>query len=671
MGMVALTAGVLLDTAGAVLLASCLRVRSFASFGLAAYTFAWAQIVLVIYVLSLGKWVERPALIGALVVVVVAAAVVWAAFGRPVPPVAEWRAQASALAADPIIRVLGAAVILVYTYVLVLAVSTVPNDGDPLVYELTRAALWRQQHGVGWLGTAYDTRLDISPPHAELGQLSTMVLSGSDRFVATGQFMSVFALVLGAAGIGARMGLSRRDAMFGALLLPFVPVVLVQSWTGFTDLVFASFLVAATYFSLGSRRAELIPFGLAVGLALGTKFLGPLLLPLVALVVVSAQPVRRLLGFALAGVAGGVLGGVWYVGNIVNANGASGGVDRSGFQTLTWRGVFGSLNRYVTELFDLSGASGRGVLLYLLAGIGLAVVGALRHRRRRVGATLVGAGLLVATLPLWIAAGHRCLTAVSEVLWRLGRTPGLEVWFDRSTLQTKSDGALSWFGPVAATMVIATIPLAIRVVRRRELPGSALVLALAPALAMVSVSLTIIYLHYQGRYFTSAVALSASLWGLTARWGAVRVGLASASIVTAVLCLVNSLGKPTGIELLGGEARAAVWSMPRWQQQGLLRPSPPERSEIDTLRYVERAVPEDAHLGLALRENDFGFPYFGRGLERTIEVVDVGDAIASETEWLVAAPGRETRLCASQWRLAYVRGGWRIFHRVVPSRPCR
>ena len=74
-----------------------------------------------------------------------------------------------------------------------------------------------------------------------------MLLSGSDRFVAFGQLTAVFALTLGVAGSARRLGLPPRQAAYGALLVPLFPVVLVQSWTGFTDIVFAAFLVAVMY----------------------------------------------------------------------------------------------------------------------------------------------------------------------------------------------------------------------------------------------------------------------------------------------------------------------------------------------------------------------------------------------------------------------------------------
>jgi len=158
---------------------------------------------------------------------------------------------------------------------------------------------------------------------------------------------------------------------------------------------------------------------------------------------------------------------------------------------------------------------------------------------------------------------------------------------------------------------------------------------------------------------------------LVARWRPLRYGIATVAIVTAVLCLVNSRGKPSGIELLRNDAPAGVWSMPRWEQQGLLRPTTPERDEIRTLRYVQMHVPVDASIGIALQGNSFGFPYFGPRLTRHVVVVDEGDTIPGSITWLVTAPGRAPLGCPVAWRAARVGPfGWGVWQRTGPDSRC-
>lgn len=728
-------------TLSSLALSACLRFRSFVGFALAAYLIAWTTVIGTSYLLSIGASLDRASLLGSVVAVCVAACVLWAWQQKPVPPFRSWLPTVQDLVRDRALLALGATASLAYGYVAVLAIRTAPNDGDPLAYELTRAAFWRQQHGVGAINAAYDSRLDQSPPHAEMGQLATMLLSHSDRFVALGQFTAVFALALGVAGVGRRIGLVPRQAAFGALLVPFFPVVLAQSWTGFTDIVFAAFLVAACYFALGASRVELVPFGLAVGLALGTKFLGPLLLPIVALMVVAAQPARRLGWFALAGLAGGAFGGIWYVANGLRAKEALGGIPATGVEDhLAPIPILGSLNRYALELLDLSGAIGSDVVVFAFVGLMLAWIAAValvtkprasswlvapnlivglvpfavigmdrtlawltaeawdakggmkladvlvlmfvgivfvwvavvaRMAEQPAPWWLVGSALLVGILPFAVIRLHWMLAWLSARAWDADGSTQLDVWFGQQSVQTDSDGALSWFGPLGAAVLASTAPLTVILVRRGRLRRPALVAGFAPVAVLAIIATTIVYLPYQGRYFMSGIALGAAAWGAVARWRPLRYGIATVAVVTAVLCLVNSRGKPSGIELLRNDAPTGVWGMPRWEQQGLLRPTPPERDEIMTLRYVETHVPVDASIGIALQGNSFGFPYFGPRLTRRVVVVDEGDTIPGSITWLVTAPGRAPLGCPVAWRAARVGPfGWGVWQRTGPDSRC-
>ena len=234
---------------------------------------------------------------------------------------------------------------------------------------------------------------------------------------------------------------------------------------------------------------------------------------------------------------------------------------------------------------------------------------------------------------------------------------------------TAADGAFSWFGPVGALLAVAALPIAVVEVRRRRLTRTAIVLAAAPLVAIALLSLIVSYQRYQGRYFISAFALCAATFGgyaLTRRWlGTAVVGVAT---VTTLLTLVNAMGKPTGITVLGENASDSVWSMPRWVQQGILRSTPAERDEVQSMRFVEEHVPSDASLGIALVGNSFAEPYFGGHLTRRLTIVDDGDTLPRGVEWIVASPGRTLVGCRDSWtreRLgAY---GWSVWRRIAPD----
>ena len=138
---------------------------------------------------------------------------------------------------------------------------------------------------------------------------------------------------------------------------------------------------------------------------------------------------------------------------------------------------------------------------------------------------LIAAGLIVGLLPSVVVAAHASSAWVSAGAWDARGSPTLAEWFRDHQVQTASDGALSWFGPLGALFVLATGPLSAWFVVRGVLRRPALVAGFAPLLAFAIVSLTIVYLPYQGRYFMSSVALAAATWVRSPAGG--RCGTAS------------------------------------------------------------------------------------------------------------------------------------------------
>jgi hypothetical protein len=667
--MAALLLGTTLVVTGALLFASLLRLEGAVSFLLAAYLLAWCEVVAVVFSLSAGRWVERWTLLGGLAVVAGVAASLWVILGRPRPPPFApaarngWRA-----AADPVVAIplLVSATALVYT--LVVSVTTAPNDGDPLAYELTRAAFWRQEHGIVSLRTAY-VPLDFWPPVAETGNLAVMTLSGADRFTGLIQWLAVPALALATYGVGRRVGLGRRAALWGAALVPTFPVVVAQSWSAFTDLVFASFAVASVYFGIGALGIELVPMALAVGLAVGTKFLGPIFAPLFALIVGLAQPARRWPYAAAAALSGAAVASLWYLRTQLET-GHPVGNGGAGVQSHELAPVVTTFELLTAEVFDLSGVVGRDEWLFGVAAVTVAASALVARRWHRIRwSQLLAFVLLVALTPYVVSAVGRAYARGGLSLGRaLGRRDLVDQLRDWRPSDV-SDGAYSWFGPIGAVLAFGAIVMVVVEVRKRRLSRAAIALAAAPLLAISLVSLTVAYQNHQGRYFIAAFALCLATCGgfaLRQRWLGLTVDCVAA--VTVLLVLVNSLGKPSGIGLLRGGPGRSVWSMPRWEQQGILRSTPPERDEVMTFRFAEEHVPPRASLGVALAYNSFVFPYFGPRLERTLTIVDEGDVLPADVDWLVASPDRPLRGCRAAWKRVRLGAyGWSVWRRTSPD----
>ena len=665
--MGALLVGLSAVAVSALLLACLLRLRSVVSLLLAAYLIAWAEIVAVVVVLSAAGWVDRGALLGTLVAIAAVVCAVWIVSDRPRPPSFGVAARSGLHASsDPLVAVplLISAAALLYT--LVVTLTTAPNDGDPLAYELTRAAFWRQEHGIVDLEAAY-VPLDFWPPVAEIAALVVMTLTGSDQATGLAQWFAVFMLALATFGVGRRIGLDQRSALWGASLVIVFPVVVTQSWSAFTDIVFASFAVAAVYFGLGSRRVELLPLALATGLAMGTKFLGPILAPLFLVILAVAQPVRRWAPVLGAAIVGAAIASLWYLRTLFET-GHPVGNEGAGVQSRELAPVVTTFQLLTAEIFDLSGSAGRDVWLYTVVGVALVAVALVARYGfgKRVGPGVVIAGVLIAAAPHLVSfVGRAYARSGLFVGEQLGR-PDLVEEFRGWRPADVSDGAYSWFGPIGVLLAFGAIVVVVVEVRRQRLPRVAIALAAAPIVAVALISVTVSYQNHQGRYFMSAFALCIATCGgfaLRHRWvGATVVGVAG---VTVVLALVNSLGKPTGIGVLHANPGRTVWSMPRWEQQGILRSAAAERDEVMTFRFVQEHIPEDASVGVALAYNSFVFPYFGRTLARRLTIVDAGDVVPDDVDWIVASPGQPLEGCARAWRRERLGAhGWSVWRRL-------
>ena len=233
----------------------------------------------------------------------------------------------------------------------------------------------------------------MTPPNAEIADLFTMLVSGTQRFAGLVQLGAAITLALATAGVARRVGLGPAPAAFGGLVLLTLPVVTTQEWTALNDLVVASFLVTAVYFLLGSGRIEPALGGLATALAVGTKFTALLALPVLAGAVLAVRGTKGAARLAWPLVAGVAAGSVWYVLNLAETGKVDGGLASSAGQTPDTVGsILGTLHRFLFDVLDLSGSPsadwrldhlhGAGGSLYRAAGLALLAVAAALALRR-------------------------------------------------------------------------------------------------------------------------------------------------------------------------------------------------------------------------------------------------------------------------------------------------
>jgi hypothetical protein len=549
MSLGSLVLGSLLLLVAAGLLTSCLPLERAVDFLLAFYLVAFSLVVVIELLLSPGHDLTQTWLLGALGVVAVAAAGLWVALGRRSPPPFRPALTACREALrDPLLAILAVALLGAFGYVAALIVGTAPNDYDALWYHLARAAFWKQQHAVAYIAGANDARLNGFPPNAEIADSFTMILGKTDRFAGFVQLAALVATMVAVAGISRRLGLSIRQALFGALLFGTLPVVILQSATALNDLVFASFLTCCAYFLFPWRPVTLALASLALGLAIGTKLTALLALPLLAIVGAFLYPRRRWPALVLVGAGGIVLGSYWYLLNIVKTGKFDGKIASTPNatevhgNTYSFAGTIAHFLRLLIDSFDPSGAVGRDRFLYLIAAALILVLGL--RQRGRLGTGLVAAAAALAALPLafrWI--DHGLLHAYQKFWVALDRHYLAFLGFDKHL--TDASPFTSWYGPLGFLLVLATFGLVWW--RRRGLPRVAWVLALAPVIWLVLQAVTTFYSLFDGRYVAFAVALGAALWGLALAVRPLAWAATGIAVVAVTLALVHYTEKPSGV----------------------------------------------------------------------------------------------------------------------------
>jgi hypothetical protein len=646
----------------ATLLTSCLRLRGATEFALALYLVTFSLVVVIELLLSPGHDLTQAWLLAVLAGAAALAAGARVLLGRPPPPLRPaLRACRDALG-DPLVAVLALAVLCALGYVSALIVETAPNDYDVLWYHLARAAFWKQQHAIAYIPGANDARLNGFPPNAEIADSFTMILGRTDRFAGFVQLSALVATMVAIAGIARRIGLSARQALFGALLFATLPVVVLQSATALNDLVFGSFLACCAYFLFSWTRVSLGLFALALGLAIGAKITALLALPVLALLGAFLYPRRRWPALVLVGAAGVVLGSYWYLLNFAKTRHFNGAVAQAAHaagvghgNTYSIAGFVAHTMRLAIDAVDPSGSIGRDRLLYLVAAGVILVIGLRARRRAGAAGVLLAAGL--AAVPLaFRPVEHELLHAYQKLWVSLSRHNLAFLGSDKHL--TTASPFQSWYGPLGLLLVLACLVLVWLELRRRTLPRVAGVLALAPVVWLVLQAATTFYSLWDGRYVVFAVALAAVLWGLVLPVRPLAWAATGIAVTAMALALVHYDEKPSGLSVLGGAAPTSVWDLSR--AQVLSRWLHPGETEV--VAALERRASKGDTIVLAINREDVSYPYFGSRLDRRVVF------LSGETaDWAVVAPGHElvqiTTGPGTIWRRVVGGHGWTLYRR--------
>ena len=651
-------AGLAMVTLAVVVLAFRLEPKTGYEFVLTVYVLGFAEIVGIVLALSLSRSIEAWLVLGCALLVTAIAVGPWFPPVRRKVSMRQVLVRLRGATSEPIVGALGAAVAVGLVYSAALGLLTPPNDWDAMTYHLARAAFWIQQEAVAYVPETHVVRINVNPPNAEIAALFTMLLSHGDRYVGFVQYTALLATAVGTYGISRRLGFDGRAALFGALLLLTTPVVILQASTALNDIVVASFLVAATYFLMGQTRRQFTLGGLALALAIGTKFTSLIALPLVALVVLAGQPRRRWPSVAVAFAGGVAAGSYWIVLNIAKTGSFDGGAGETLDQSAD-RSPLAILARWTRMVSNFADdmSLGRDLAVYVIAATAFLVLALIVERRRANGTWLFAVALFaVACLPVVVGYARQGLLFGHEQLWLALDEPDL-AHLDENPARHPSS-VFSYYGPLGFVLLLTGIGLVAREVRQRRLRPLVLLLAASPLVFATLVAFALSYDPWRGRFFIFPMALAATSWGIVLKWRWLAWGVTSIAVTTLFVSFVHYMEKPAGVPLFD-RSSTGVWGKSREDVQTWLRPEPEGTGEV--VKFFARQ-PLSGSVGLRLEEDDWVYPYFGRELRRKVYFVPV-EANLDGLDWLVLRAGRVEEP-GTEWTLAFEStDGWRVYRR--------
>jgi len=188
---------------------------------------------------------------------------------------------------------LAAAIFFSLAIIGTIAIVAPPNSWDVMEHHMPRVLFWVSNHSLRVFPTPDYTQI-IQGTAAESITLNTYLLWGSDRFANMAEFLSLCGAVVAASLIAARFGAHRTGQLMAALFIVTIPEALLES-SGSMSTGVASFWIATACFFLiragaASRNADVLTAALAAGLALLTKGITAVYLPVLILGCVLFRP---------------------------------------------------------------------------------------------------------------------------------------------------------------------------------------------------------------------------------------------------------------------------------------------------------------------------------------------------------------------------------------------
>ncbi|MFI5198315.1 MAG: hypothetical protein ACHQJD_06825 [Thermoanaerobaculia bacterium] len=298
------TAGALALATSLLLLRSVLPTRGILASLLSIWLLFFGQIVLISEILSELHALGSTGMLAGHVLLFGVSLIVFVRAGRrnlALWPDGTREALQALFRESPGIALFAAAVGLLVAANLVFPFLYPPLNGDANAYHLPRAYYWIQLGCARHFPTV-DFRMNEMPPNASFIFAWILALSGGFSGLHVPQWTSGLALAAATAALARLAGAARTVAVFTGVLALTWPLTILQMGSSQTDLLVATAGACAVFFgvraTLVSRQEsfeDLAYFGLAFGLAAGTKLTFVFLLPVLAVTLsVLAASQRKL-----------------------------------------------------------------------------------------------------------------------------------------------------------------------------------------------------------------------------------------------------------------------------------------------------------------------------------------------------------------------------------------
>ncbi len=168
-------------------------------------------------------------------------------------------------------------IVLAVTAVGGLAFPVGDMNNDAIAYHYLGPKVWLRE---GVIRPVADEVTTYFPVVVET-QYAALMSIGGDRAPAFFAVLSFAAILLAAASLALRLGLSPSETWWAAALVATMPAVYAGAYGGFLDALFASFVLAAARVAFDAEKPGAYALaGLFCGFAMATKYTGLMALPL-------------------------------------------------------------------------------------------------------------------------------------------------------------------------------------------------------------------------------------------------------------------------------------------------------------------------------------------------------------------------------------------------------